>query len=221
MLRYNVINIPNFLTVLRILLIIPFVLLLCKNGFTESVLAFLIFCLASLTDYFDGFFARYWKETSKFGRFMDPLADKLLIASAFISFLVMEEGMIPVWMVVLVLLREFLITALRVSALSMVKEVSTSYWGKLKAVIQFVTIIFILLMMTVKAYICDYSFTTLDCVGLRVDQFFGAHYDGTLISYIMYAPVFLMTLTTIITVGSGLYYLYGNRQFLRINDNGK
>ena len=109
-------NLPNKLTVLRVVMIPFFVafLLFDITGAADKWIALAIFCAASLTDMLDGKIARKYNLVTNFGKFMDPLADKLLVCSAFICFIELDK--LPTWMVLIVIAREFIISGFRLVA---------------------------------------------------------------------------------------------------------
>lgn len=133
-------NLPNKLTMLRIILIPVFVVLLL---FKYYYYAASIFIIASITDALDGYIARKYNLISNFGKLMDPLADKLLVTSALIC--LVQLGDIPAWMVIVILSREFAISSLRAVASSTGKIIAASKWGKAKTITQMIAIISILL----------------------------------------------------------------------------
>ncbi len=135
-------NLPNKLTVLRMALI-PVFLILALNG--QPTIACLVFIIASLTDFLDGYIARKYNLVSDFGKLMDPLADKLLVMSALILFV--EFGTLPSWMVIVILAREFIISGIRTVAASNGKIIAASKWGKFKTIFQMVAIISTLLVL--------------------------------------------------------------------------
>ncbi len=138
-------NLPNKLTMVRMLLI-PFFLICFEIDFPGHALtAFVIFVVASLTDFTDGYLARKDNLITDFGKFMDPLADKLLTASAFVC--LTSIGFIPAWVVVIILAREFAITGLRTLAASDGIVLAAGIWGKAKTVSQMVAIILLLLYL--------------------------------------------------------------------------
>ena len=138
-------NLPNKLTTIRMLLI-PFFLICFEIDFPGHALtAFIIFVIASLTDFLDGYLARKDHLITDFGKFMDPLADKLLTASAFVC--LTSIGYIPAWIVVIILAREFAITGLRTLAASDGIVIAASSWGKAKTVSQMIAIILLLLYL--------------------------------------------------------------------------
>ena len=137
-------NLPNKLTTLRVIMI-PFfvVFMLADMGRTGDYIALALFCLASLTDFYDGYLARKNHLVTNFGKFMDPLADKLLVGSAAICLI--EMGRIPAWVVVILISREFIISGFRLIAADNGVVIAASMWGKFKTVCQmFMTIALIL-----------------------------------------------------------------------------
>ena len=105
-------NLANKFTMFRVLLVPVFVVFLAINSFWTNIIALIIFIIASITDYFDGIIARKYNLVTTFGIFLDPLADKLLVTSAFISFVGEYSLNIPAWMVICIIAREFIITGL-------------------------------------------------------------------------------------------------------------
>ena len=134
-------NLPNKLTVLRVLLIPFFVAaLLWEHGENQTMrwAAVLIFVVASLTDLLDGKIARKYNMVTNFGKFMDPLADKLLVCSALICLI--ELGQLPAWMVIVIISREFIISGFRLIASDNHVVIAASYWGKFKTTFQMVMV---------------------------------------------------------------------------------
>ena len=135
-------NLPNKLTIFRMIMIIPFVVLLLgghAGWFGESaaltdLISLGIFIIASLTDLIDGKIARKYNLVTNFGKFMDPLADKLLVCSALIA--LVEMGRIPSWMVIIIISREFIISGFRLVASDNNVVIAASYWGKFKTTFQ-------------------------------------------------------------------------------------
>ena len=139
-------NLPNKLTVIRVISIPLFLLFLYISKGILRFLPLLIFAGAAVTDLVDGYIARRDNLVSDFGKFMDPLADKLLTASAFIAFV--ELGYISAWVVVLIISREFLVSGFRTLAASKGVTIAANAWGKIKTVFQMILIIAILLNYT-------------------------------------------------------------------------
>lgn len=133
-------NIANKLTLLRIIMIPFFIyLLLAKYTF----LAFIVFSLASFTDFLDGYLARKHNLITNFGKFMDPLADKLLITSALVCFV--ELGALNSWVVIIILSREFIVSIFRAIAAAEGIVIAASWWGKAKTISQMLMVIVLLL----------------------------------------------------------------------------
>ncbi|MCR4750514.1 MAG: CDP-diacylglycerol--glycerol-3-phosphate 3-phosphatidyltransferase [Lachnospiraceae bacterium] len=133
-------NLPNRLTILRTVLIIPFVIIMltgCVGEFSNWIALF-IFILASITDLLDGKIARKYNLITNFGKFMDPLADKLLVCSALICLLEMSK--IPAWAVLIIMAREFIISGFRLVASDNGVVIAASMWGKSKTVSQMIMI---------------------------------------------------------------------------------
>lgn len=139
-------NLPNKLTLFRVFLIVPFVLALLGGhegwlGLTSAVtdwIALALFILASLTDFVDGKIARKYNLVTNFGKFMDPLADKLLVGAALVALVEMER--IPGWIVIVIISREFIISGFRLIAADSNVVIAASYWGKFKTVFQMVMV---------------------------------------------------------------------------------
>ena len=138
-------NLPNKLTVLRVLMI-PFFVVFMITPLAEGngkYIALALFCIASLTDMLDGKIARKYNLVTNFGKFMDPLADKLLVCSAMICFIELEK--LPAWFVIIIIGREFIISGFRLIAAENGVVIAANYWGKFKTVSQMIMIILLLI----------------------------------------------------------------------------
>ncbi len=142
-------NLPNKLTVLRVIMIPFFVLFLLVPVFGEysKWAALALFVIASLTDLLDGKIARKYNLVTDFGKFMDPLADKLLVCSAMICLVGLQK--IPSWIVVVIIAREFIISGFRLIAVENGRVIAASYWGKFKTTFQMIMVI--LMIADIKA----------------------------------------------------------------------
>lgn len=136
-------NLANKLTILRVLLIPVFVITLYLDINNNNIYAVIIFIIASITDALDGYIARSQNLITNFGKFIDPLADKMLVSTALI--LLVELGKIPGWVVAIIIAREFTITGFRVLAASEGITISASPWGKIKTITQIMAIILMLI----------------------------------------------------------------------------
>ncbi len=138
-------NLPNKLTILRTILI-PFFLIFLYTDFfgkANAYVAVAIFIIASLTDLLDGKIARKYNLVTNFGKFMDPLADKLLVCSALIA--LVDLGKIAAWIVIIIIAREFIISGFRLVASDSGVVIAASYWGKFKTTFQMIMIISLIL----------------------------------------------------------------------------
>ncbi|RRR49958.1 CDP-diacylglycerol--glycerol-3-phosphate 3-phosphatidyltransferase [Streptococcus suis] len=149
-------NIPNALTIGRILVIPIFILLLTVwNSTISHFLAALIFALASITDYLDGYLARKWQVVTNFGKFADPMADKILVMTAFI--MLVELGFAPAWVVAIIICRELAVTGLRLLLVENGGTVlAAAMPGKIKTFSQMFSVIFLLLHWNVVGQITLY-----------------------------------------------------------------
>lgn len=133
-------NLPNKLTTLRMLLVPVFIIVYLLGYEIPSLI---IFAIASFTDFLDGYLARKYNLISNYGKIMDPLADKLLVTAALVC--MVQTGIVPAWMVIVILAREFAITGLRAVAASEGTVIAAAWSGKIKTVTQMIAIIFLLL----------------------------------------------------------------------------
>ena len=145
-------NLPNKLTVCRVALIPFFVVFLLYPDLTKysNYIAAAIFIIASLTDYADGRIARKYNLVTNFGKFMDPLADKLLVCAAMIC--LVEMGKLAAWIVIVIMSREFIISGFRLVASDNGIVIAASYWGKFKTTFQMLMIIVLILDIPSDAF---------------------------------------------------------------------
>lgn len=180
-------GLPTMLTLLRIFLAPVFYWLFAVCQPHEYMWAVVVFVIAALSDWYDGYFARLWKSTSALGAFLDPLADKILTGTAFIAFA--SVGIIPWWTVWIVIARDVLMTIFRVLSDSLNMTVQTSNFGKVKTFIQMLFIGYVLIAHMLDSY--GVTFGNMD-----------AYYYG-------------MIVVTILTVATKAQYIYDNMQVLR------
>lgn len=155
-------NLPNKLTMFRMILIVPFVILLLGGewGWYRALLgeglvytdlaALVVFVVASLTDLLDGKIARKYNLVTNFGKFMDPLADKLLVAAALIC--LTAQGSLAAWISIIIISREFIISGFRLVASDNGIVIAASYWGKFKTTFQMIMIVMLILNFDNQAY---------------------------------------------------------------------
>lgn len=138
-------NLPNKLTILRVIMIPFFVAALLYDGGANQnmrYVAAVLFIIASLTDMLDGKIARKYNLVTNFGKFMDPLADKLLVCSALICMIELRE--LPAWMVIIIISREFIISGFRLVASDNGVVIAASYWGKFKTTFQMIGVVLLI-----------------------------------------------------------------------------
>lgn len=163
-------NLPNKLTILRVIMIPFFVVCLLWDGgdnHTLRYVAAVIFIVASFTDMLDGKIARKYNLVTNFGKFMDPLADKLLVCSALICLI--ELGSIPAWMVIVIISREFIISGFRLVASDAGIVIAASYWGKFKTVFQMAAVVLLIAdipALSLVTSICVWAALVLTAVSL-------------------------------------------------------
>lgn len=165
-------NLPNKLTLLRVLMIPFIVVILLLDGGSNQMLrnvAAAIFIVASLTDLLDGKIARKYNLVTNFGKFMDPLADKLLVCAALIC--LVELGQLPAWMVIVIISREFIISGFRLVAVEQGIVIAASYWGKFKTTFQMLAIILLMIninlpVMQWLTWICIWVALVLTVISL-------------------------------------------------------
>ena len=163
-------NLPNKLTVLRVILIPFFVVsMMIENGANQTFryVAAAIFIIASLTDMLDGKIARKYNLVTNFGKFMDPLADKLLVCSALICLI--QLGQLPAWMVIIIVSREFIISGFRLVAAEQGIVIAASYWGKFKTTFQMIAVVLMILnfeALSAVTLICNWVALILTIISL-------------------------------------------------------
>jgi len=188
---------PNQLTVLRIILT-PFFLFLFISGEPTLIQISLgVFLIAALTDWYDGWLARKFNYITEWGKFMDPLADKILTSTAFFAFV--SVGLVNLWMVVLIVLRDAIITLLRVYADYKKVSFNTSYIAKLKTFFQMLFLYYLLVL---------YSFNTIDYFKNNYQNIINILLNKDLVYY-------SMLFVTFITVYSGITYFYENKSIIK------
>ncbi len=210
-------NLANKLTVSRVIIVPFFVLFMSVRDIPLNYLwALLLFALASLTDLFDGKVARKYNMVTNFGKFLDPLADKILVAAALVCFT--ELGWTAGWVTVLILMREFAVSGVRLAAASSDKKkvIPANIWGKLKTVVTMVSVCVILFMHILEqlGVIQDIAVHKT----IKINSIFSSvlypipEFPITIISNV------LMYITAALTVISGVKYIYDYREFINFNN---
>jgi len=153
------INLPNQLSIARCILAIVFVFFMSFTHWIPFAIAYIIFIIAAITDYWDGKIARQTKSITKFGQLIDPIADKVLMVAAFVMMMKLEELKIPGWCVVIIFTREFLVTGIRTLAAADGTIIPADPWGKLKTVLQMTYVIAFLFLATARRFFLDVPFS--------------------------------------------------------------
>lgn len=188
---------PNQLTVLRIILTPVFLFLFLQDEPLLIQISFIVFLLAAITDWYDGWLARKFNYITEWGKFLDPLADKILTSTAFIALVVL--GILELWMVILIILRDIIVTGLRLYADNKKISFSTSYSAKVKTFSQMVFLYYLLLIHTIQ---------TIEPIKLNYKDLLNSLMNPLLIYYIMLG-------ITIFTVYTGITYIATNRKLIK------
>lgn len=188
-------NLPNKLTLSRIALTVVFLFFLFAHGVSYKILALAIFAIAAFTDFLDGHIAKRFNLISDFGRFMDPIADKILTLAAFLAFV--EMGLLPAWMVVIIIFREFIITGVRLMALRKNRLIEATLAGKHKTASQMFAIFTILIFIILREIGYTLEFWT---------SRFQHYFEITIFC--------LMFVTVVLTLISGVSFFIRNKDIL-------
>ncbi|MEQ9264771.1 MAG: CDP-diacylglycerol--glycerol-3-phosphate 3-phosphatidyltransferase [Balneolaceae bacterium] len=189
-------RIPNILSSIRILLSPVFLVLFFQDEFLWKAIGLAVYIIAAITDYFDGYYARKYKTESDFGVFLDPLADKFLTFSGFFVLPFIDPVQFPWWAIILIIIRDVIITLLRVYTKRKKKLMVTRTTAKIKTTVQMVFLY----------------------IGLAVGLFQGVDFfAGDWVRYILSTNIllYLMIFVTFVTVYSGIEYIYVNRSIFK------
>lgn len=193
-------NLANKLTMLRIFLVPVFLIFISVKGIPYgSIVATLVFIIASITDQLDGYIARSRNQVTNFGKFMDPLADKLLVTAALVALVGLK--LTPAWAVVIILAREFAVSGLRTLAASGGVVIAASWWGKIKTVTQIIAILLLLIKVNIGESLSAVEFVSN---------------NGFLNTFFTYVPEAIMFIAVLITIISGIDYFVKNKHVISI-----
>ncbi|MBN1154849.1 CDP-diacylglycerol--glycerol-3-phosphate 3-phosphatidyltransferase [candidate division KSB1 bacterium] len=191
-------NFPTQLTILRIILTPICVILFFKEQVIFKFASFVIFCIASLTDLYDGYYAKKFGVETKWGKFLDPLADKILVSSMLVCFY--YAGYIKLWIVLLIVVRDVLITILRSYAIYKNQPIVTRQWARYKTFFQMLSLFFVFMVSLIDSYALaqhtSYPMTT-----------FLAEIDFINM---------MMSFVAIFTAITGIFYFYENRNQIKV-----
>jgi CDP-diacylglycerol--glycerol-3-phosphate 3-phosphatidyltransferase len=190
-------NLANRLTIIRIIIAPIFIVLLLTDGAGTKYSALLLFIIAALTDFYDGRIARARGVVTSFGKFMDPLADKIIVLGALICFVALGE--VWAWMVIVILAREVTITHLRFIGASEGIIVPAGRWGKHKTATQMIAVSATLVIIAIKSTLISLSINA----------------PSLLLQILRYTPNTLVSLAVIMTIVSGILYVGKHREVLK------
>lgn len=191
-------NLANKLTMIRIFLVPVFLFFITVKEIPYgSIIATIVFIIAALTDQLDGHIARSRNQITNFGKFMDPLADKLLVTAALVSLVELE--LVSGWAVVVILAREFAVSGLRTLAASDGIVIAASWWGKIKTVTQMIAILLLLLKVNINTSANAMSFV---------------NNNSFLNGFFTYVPETIMFIAVLITIISGIDYFVKNKHVI-------
>lgn len=197
-------NLPNKLTVARLVLVPVFVLLMSVEHAATYAAAYVVFTAASLTDYYDGKIARSRQLITNFGKLMDPLADKVLMCAAFIMLMKVPILWVPGWTIIAILAREFLVTGARSIASSGGPVIAANQWGKIKTVLQMVFV---------------YVFLFLAIAFMIGSPYLSDSVQETLAYALQWACAVSVALVAVFTVVSGVQFIWTNRANLQLGND--
>ena len=195
----------NKITMVRILMIPFFIYFALQADKTSLIIALVLFCLASVTDFLDGYIARKYNQVTDFGKFVDPLADKLLVTAALLIFI--EKGIFPAWMVFIVLAREFIITSLRNVAAAKGKVLAASWTGKVKTCVQIAGIIIdFFVLILISGSLEDMNTAIASSIGVIG----GADGPTAVLTAGFGIPNIVAWVVTLVTIYAGVDYMVKN-----------
>ena len=205
-------NLPNKITVARICLVPVFIVTLLLPIEYANIIAMIIFIVASITDSLDGHIARSRNLVTNFGKFLDPIADKLLVAAALIALVGMNR--IPSWFVTVVIAREFIVTGIRLLANGEGRVIAASVWGKLKTITQMIAIPLVLLDVTAPLASDKADVFMIN----KLQSLFTTFSASPVANTIGILATIMVMVSVVITVFSGVDYLVKNKDVLKLED---
>jgi CDP-diacylglycerol--glycerol-3-phosphate 3-phosphatidyltransferase len=191
-------KLPNRITMFRIIITFAFIPAIMAEDIFYNYIALAIFLVASISDFIDGHLARKYDIVSNFGKVMDPLADKILVLAALLCFVHLQ--VIPVWMVIIVISRDFFIQGIRQMAAQEGKIIAASNWGKVKTVIEMIAIITTLILISLNNSLTHYR--------IILPEFMNIESKTWMLKIIPYILMFLAAAAALI---SGLEYFFKNK----------
>jgi len=205
-------NLPNKITVARILLVPIFIVVLFLPFEWAKLVGLVIFIIAALTDSLDGHIARSKNLVTNFGKFLDPLADKLLVTAALIALVGMDK--IPSWFATIVIAREFMVTGIRLLANGEGRVIAASIWGKIKTITQIIAVSLLLLDSTPNLPADE---SDVFMIG-KLQNLFSTFSQTPVENTIGILATIMIMIAIAITIFSGVDYLVKNKDVLKLED---
>ena len=199
-------KLPNRITMFRMAIIVVFIPCLLASNVAFNYIALFLFALAAVSDWLDGHLARKYHIVSDFGKVMDPLADKILVISTLLCFV--QLNVVPAWMVVITISREFMINGIRIMAAQEGKIIMASNWGKAKTIVEMTAITAILLLKVIQDTIEYYNEKqSWEVIVMKM-----GNAGDILLQVVYYAPYWLMFIAAMMSLISGLDYFFKNKK---------
>jgi len=214
------IMIPNLISLLRIFLMPLFLYLIFQPERSMKFAALIVFSIASLTDFFDGWSARKLKQESELGKFLDPLADKVLVISTLVAFLLIDY-LIPLWMIIVIIGRDVLVTVMRYVAVKKGMSIRTSRFGKIKTAFQMISILVIIMIFIVRGANMTIPEEIMKGHYMSLVPAWSITVSNMHDKWLIAGPYWLMLVVTILTAWSGIRYLVFNWRVLLPPYKGK
>lgn len=202
-------NIPNLISILRIVLIPLFLYLIFIAKFEERIWALVVFIIAALTDFLDGWSARKLGQETDLGKFLDPLADKFLVIAAIVAFLILDP-LVPLWMILIIVLREILLTLMRYLAIRRKSVLRTTKFGKVKTAFQMVSFILIIMIFIVRSFVGNAENPIASEDIMKFNKVYEIINSQMPNKWLIISPYCIMALVTVLTALSGLRYIITN-----------
>jgi CDP-diacylglycerol--glycerol-3-phosphate 3-phosphatidyltransferase len=199
MVSENMKKLPNRITMLRIFLMIGFIPAILAENMIMNYVALLLFALAAISDFFDGYLARKYNVISNFGKVMDPLADKIMVLSALLCFI--QLNVVPAWMVIIIIGRDFFLSGIRILAAQQGTIIVASKTAKIKTVVEIVAIIAMLILIITSR--------TLLYLDIDAGEIGGI---ASRVYMLKFIPYWLMFITAMTALVSGLEYFFKNKK---------
>jgi len=212
--------IPNLISLLRIFLMPLFLYLIFQPERSMKFAALIVFSIASLTDFFDGWSARKLKQESELGKFLDPLADKVLVISTLVAFLLIDY-LIPLWMIIVIIGRDVLVTVMRYIAVKKGMSIRTSRFGKIKTAFQMISILVIIMIFIVRGANMTIPEEMMKGHYMSLVPAWSITVSNMHDKWLIAGPYWLMLVVTILTAWSGIRYLVFNWRVLLPPYKGK